>query len=90
MRSPLPVIGVIVVYLLFVLKLGPAFMKHRPPFKLDRIIQVYNLIQVYLCSILVYRVSFYFYVQEIVPTLNEFVVLQRGTKWNVAQCFSII
>lgn len=35
-------------YMYFILSLGPKLMKNRPPFKLNRIIQIYNIIQIIL------------------------------------------
>ncbi|XP_049874311.1 elongation of very long chain fatty acids protein 4-like [Pectinophora gossypiella] len=55
MPTPYPIVTILVAYLLFVLKLGPQFMKNREPFKLNNILLFYNAFQVafscYLCSI---------------------------------------
>jgi len=50
MSSPVYILGILAVYTWFVLKAGPAFMKNRKPFKLDALIQVYNLFQVIVCG----------------------------------------
>lgn len=46
MSSPGPVFSIVAVYLLFVLKIGPAFMKNRKPYQLKNIMIVYNAFQV--------------------------------------------
>lgn len=46
MSSPLPVLSILVVYLYFVIKLGPQLMRNRQAFELKRILVVYNLYQV--------------------------------------------
>ncbi|XP_053612580.1 very long chain fatty acid elongase 7-like [Plodia interpunctella] len=46
MSSPIPVILIWISYLLFVLKVGPAYMKNREAFKLFNLLKVYNLFQV--------------------------------------------
>ncbi|KAG7299706.1 hypothetical protein JYU34_016704 [Plutella xylostella] len=38
------------IYLMFVFKWGPAWMKKRQPFNLDKVLIVYNAIQVVLCA----------------------------------------
>lgn len=48
--SPFPVLGMLIFYNYFVQKLGVKLMKDRKPFNLDRIIQVYNVVQIYLCA----------------------------------------
>lgn len=45
MGSPLPVIGIVAAYLLFVVKLGPEFMKDRKPLNIKPIMTCYNLYQ---------------------------------------------
>ncbi|KAE9526166.1 hypothetical protein AGLY_013797 [Aphis glycines] len=46
MGSIWPVTIVVVMYLYFVLKLGPEFMRYRNPFNIDRIVMIYNAVQV--------------------------------------------
>ncbi|XP_061390104.1 elongation of very long chain fatty acids protein 7-like [Musca vetustissima] len=46
MSSPGPVFSIVAVYLLFVLKIGPTFMKNRKPYQLKNIMIVYNAFQV--------------------------------------------
>ncbi|XP_075144718.1 ELOVL fatty acid elongase stuck in traffic [Haematobia irritans] len=53
-KSPVPLAGLIGVYLYFVLSWGPKFMKDRKPFKLERTMIVYNFIQVVLSCWMVY------------------------------------
>lgn len=45
-ENPSFVLAVVVAYLVFVLKLGPDFMRDRKPYNLRSIIRVYNLAQV--------------------------------------------
>nr|QXU64635.1 fatty acid elongase 24 [Blattella germanica] len=52
MNSPIPMLCIAISYLLFVNVVGPRFMKNRPAFKLDTIIQGYNLLQIALCTYL--------------------------------------
>ena len=48
MRTPWPGLAIIGMYVYFVQTLGPRWMANKKPFNLDRIIQVYNVIQI--CS----------------------------------------
>jgi len=45
MSTPWPVLSIVIAYLLFVLKLGPKMMENREPFKIKRIMMVYNILQ---------------------------------------------
>uniref|UniRef100_A0A2S2P5M5 Elongation of very long chain fatty acids protein n=1 Tax=Schizaphis graminum TaxID=13262 RepID=A0A2S2P5M5_SCHGA len=45
MSTPWPVLSILIAYLLFVLKLGPKMMENREPFKIKRIMMVYNIVQ---------------------------------------------
>ncbi|XP_047020480.1 elongation of very long chain fatty acids protein 7-like isoform X1 [Helicoverpa zea] len=54
MSSPVPVVSILVVYLLFVLKLGPSFMKDRQAYKLQTLIPIYNAVQVGISAFLLY------------------------------------
>jgi len=56
MGSIWPVTIVVVMYLYFVLKLGPEFMKYRNPFNIDRIVMIYNAVQVVFSLYLVKEV----------------------------------
>ncbi|XP_058832135.1 elongation of very long chain fatty acids protein 7-like isoform X2 [Topomyia yanbarensis] len=55
MDNPLPTLGLIVCYLLWVLKLGPMYMRDRKPMDLRRIIIYYNLFQVLLSGYMFYE-----------------------------------
>ncbi|KAL4130707.1 hypothetical protein QTP88_008105 [Uroleucon formosanum] len=44
-NSPWPICSILVLYLIFVLKLGPKFMKNREPMNIKYIILFYNLMQ---------------------------------------------
>lgn len=57
MSSPLPVLGVVALYLLFVTKYGPEFMKDRKPLNIKFIILVYNLYQTIYNAFIVSKVS---------------------------------
>lgn len=61
MKSPFSTMSIMAIYLLFVLKWGPEFMKDRKPFKINGIIQVYNAVQVILCLYLVQQSIQYCY-----------------------------
>uniref|UniRef100_A0A1E1WBM7 Elongation of very long chain fatty acids protein n=1 Tax=Pectinophora gossypiella TaxID=13191 RepID=A0A1E1WBM7_PECGO len=54
MSSPVPVLSIMSAYLLFVLKLGPDYMKKRPPFNLNNLLVVYNFVQVLVSAFIVY------------------------------------
>ncbi|XP_050520256.1 elongation of very long chain fatty acids protein AAEL008004-like [Daktulosphaira vitifoliae] len=49
-----PVFAIVLVYLSFVLIIGPRFMKNREPFKLKGIILIYNITQVFYNAFLLY------------------------------------
>ncbi|KAJ2943578.1 hypothetical protein O0L34_g16687 [Tuta absoluta] len=46
MRSPYPMLFILVTYLFFVLHCGKKFMEHRPAYKLRNVLLVYNAFQV--------------------------------------------
>lgn len=54
MKSPLPILTILAVYLYFVLKLGPKLMEHRKPFEMQWLLVLYNGYQVvfsaWLCA----------------------------------------
>ncbi|XP_075971071.1 very long chain fatty acid elongase 7-like [Anticarsia gemmatalis] len=54
MSSPMSPAIILATYLMFVLKIGPDYMRERKPYKLQSIIAVYNVIQVFLSIFLVY------------------------------------
>ncbi|XP_059610225.1 uncharacterized protein LOC132257373 [Phlebotomus argentipes] len=56
MRSPLPVLGIIMIYLYFVLKLGPQLMASRKPFHMKRLLVFYNFYQVIFSTWLCFQV----------------------------------
>ncbi|XP_023177996.1 elongation of very long chain fatty acids protein F-like [Drosophila hydei] len=45
-NSPWPVVIISLSYIIFVLKLGPIFMKNRPPYNVKTLMLVYNIVQV--------------------------------------------
>lgn len=48
MQSPLPMIGIVSTYLFFVNGRGQDWMKDRKPFELNSIINVFNVVQIFL------------------------------------------
>lgn len=57
MGSIVPVTIILVVYLAFVLKIGPDLMMSRRPLNIDRYVMVYNAVQILYSSYLVKEVS---------------------------------
>lgn len=57
MSTPWPVLSILIAYLLFVLKLGPKIMENREPFKIKRILMVYNIVQTIYNIFIVSEVS---------------------------------
>lgn len=57
MSNPFPTIAILTVYLYFILKWGPNYMKDRKPFNLDRLMIVYNIIQIIACCMLLKQVG---------------------------------
>lgn len=57
MGSPLPVISIVACYLLFVIKIGPEYMKNRKPLSIRLIILIYNLYQTIFNAMIVSKVS---------------------------------
>ncbi|KAK0166808.1 hypothetical protein PV327_004291 [Microctonus hyperodae] len=55
MSSPWPGVAILGFYLYFVSNLGPRLMANRQPFKLDRILQIYNVIQIIFNIYLIYK-----------------------------------
>ncbi|XP_056647745.1 elongation of very long chain fatty acids protein 7-like [Diorhabda sublineata] len=58
MKSPVPVIAILLTYLIFVLKIGPRWMEKKKPYDLKLVMILYNAYQVlfsiWLCSTAVY------------------------------------
>ncbi|XP_045764942.1 elongation of very long chain fatty acids protein 4-like isoform X2 [Maniola jurtina] len=48
MSSPMPVAGIMISYWLFVLKLGPMYMKSREPLQVMKYLVAYNIFQVFV------------------------------------------
>lgn len=57
MSTPFPMFVILALYLMFILKWGPKFMTNRQPFNLNKVIIVYNVIQIIMCARLVVHVS---------------------------------
>ncbi|XP_054263722.1 elongation of very long chain fatty acids protein AAEL008004-like [Macrosteles quadrilineatus] len=45
MGSPVPILLLVTSYLVFVLRLGPWFMKNRPPYNVEKPMMLYNIVQ---------------------------------------------
>ncbi|XP_028523771.2 elongation of very long chain fatty acids protein 7-like isoform X2 [Apis cerana] len=54
-KSPWGYLSIILFYLYFVYELGPNIMAKRKPFNLDKILQIYNLIQIVSCGYIFYK-----------------------------------
>lgn len=61
MSSPLPPLGIVMVYLYFCLSLGPNLMKNREPLELEKLMIAYNVIQMIWNVYLLYVVRFFQY-----------------------------
>ncbi|KAG7299665.1 hypothetical protein JYU34_016658 [Plutella xylostella] len=57
MQTPIPIAIIIVSYLLFVTKIGPAYMKNRKPFNLKSTLIIYNAVQVAYSAYLMARIG---------------------------------
>ncbi|EDW72442.2 uncharacterized protein Dwil_GK20710 [Drosophila willistoni] len=57
--SPWPILLILSSYLIFVLKVGRIYMENRQPYKLKRVLRVYNLLQV-LYNAICFGVTFYY------------------------------
>ncbi|XP_050091018.1 elongation of very long chain fatty acids protein 7-like isoform X2 [Anopheles aquasalis] len=55
MDNPLPTLGMIMIYLFWVLLIGPMYMRDRKPMDLRRVIIFYNLFQVLLSGYMFYE-----------------------------------
>ncbi|KAK5645110.1 hypothetical protein RI129_006410 [Pyrocoelia pectoralis] len=55
MSSPFPTIAIMLIYLYFIFILGPKLMEKRSPFKINKILVIYNMIQIILCSSFIYQ-----------------------------------
>ncbi|XP_034834117.1 very long chain fatty acid elongase 7-like [Maniola hyperantus] len=55
MRTPWPGIGLLVFYLMVVLKWLPKYMEDRPAHNLRKVIAVYNAVQIFCCAYVLYQ-----------------------------------
>lgn len=55
MDSPWVILSTVVLYLYFVQDLGPSLMAKRKAFNLHRVMQVYNVVQIVVCTYLIYK-----------------------------------
>ncbi|CAH4008686.1 unnamed protein product [Pieris brassicae] len=68
METPGPILMILAAYLLFVLKIGPALMTKREPYKLTTVLLLYNFLQVVLSAFMVYRYASMMSENGIAPT----------------------
>lgn len=73
MSNPLTMFGILAVYLFFILKWGPKYMKNRKPFNINKIIIVYNIIQIVACARLVAQVNliYFFFIFKLLFLSND-------------------
>lgn len=50
MGTPVPLLTIFAIYLFYVLKIGPRYMKNRKPFNLQKFIRCYNIFQIIACT----------------------------------------
>uniref|UniRef100_A0A1B6FNM4 Elongation of very long chain fatty acids protein n=1 Tax=Cuerna arida TaxID=1464854 RepID=A0A1B6FNM4_9HEMI len=72
--SPYPVITILSVYLLIILKLGPQFMKTRPPYDLQLVMRFYDIVQVIYNGFIIH--SLYAF-PRVVPTVVDTICATR-------------
>ncbi|KAK6634815.1 hypothetical protein RUM44_000062 [Polyplax serrata] len=53
--SPIPILLIMYTYNKVIKHIGPKYMKDRPPFQIDKLVQIYNVIQVVLCGWLTFE-----------------------------------
>lgn len=58
MSTPYPLITIFIAYFLFVLKIGPMYMKNRQPFDITDLLRLYNIFQVCCCTYIVLTAHF--------------------------------
>ena len=57
MHSPFPILTILVTYIYFVKVIGPKYMKDRKPFKIEKLIILYNILMVLLSAFFFFYVS---------------------------------
>ncbi|KAL0840711.1 hypothetical protein ABMA28_015899 [Loxostege sticticalis] len=67
MKSPGPVLMILAAYLLFVLKVGPSFMRKREAYKLKMTLLLYNAVQVVLSVYLMMKYGYFMYRMGLIP-----------------------
>ncbi|XP_050440918.1 elongation of very long chain fatty acids protein AAEL008004-like [Adelges cooleyi] len=89
MSSPWPITLILLIYLAFILKIGPEFMKNREPFSIKNVMLLYNLMQTIFNG---YLLAYVF----ITPGLPTYIWNhtcqpdQSGTKTHIKQEFHTI
>lgn len=66
MSNPFSLLGIIFLYLLFVLRLGPLWMKNRKPYSLNKIMICYNIFMSTASGTVFYGVSHSHFSNEII------------------------
>lgn len=86
--SPWGMLGIIFFYLYFLHELGPNIMAKRKPLNLDRIIQLYNFLQIVICSYVLYKaltlawlVDYRFYCEPVDFSYNPRAIEIARTVW---------
>ncbi|XP_046658742.1 elongation of very long chain fatty acids protein 4-like [Homalodisca vitripennis] len=64
MNSPVPIVVIIGIYLVIILKIGPAYMDKREPYDMKTVMRLYNIFQVIYNSGLI-LIPFYYYYEHI-------------------------
>lgn len=72
MGSIWPTVIIVFAYLYFVLKIGPELMRFRNPINIDRIVLVYNAVQVIFSLYLVKEVRYNYNIQ-----IDQKLILQK-------------
>ncbi|XP_055321854.1 elongation of very long chain fatty acids protein 7-like isoform X1 [Sitodiplosis mosellana] len=77
MSNPFTMFAILAVYLCFILKWGPEYMKNRKPFNINKIIIVYNIIQIVACARLVAQA-----LQHVYKFRNGYSFLCEPVDWS--------
>ncbi|XP_071439676.1 very long chain fatty acid elongase 4-like [Hetaerina americana] len=79
-QSPLPLAGIIILYLLFVIRIGPNFMAKRPPYSLSGAIMAINIFQIIANTWLSMQGAsaiWYYYMLKITDLLDTVIYVLR-------------
>ncbi|KAK4875912.1 hypothetical protein RN001_012334 [Aquatica leii] len=67
MQNPFPLAVILIFYIYFIFKLGPKLMENRRPYNIDKLLVVFNFLQIVACSYVVY-----YYAKTILFKYNHF------------------